>query len=214
MRRRWVQPECNPLGGEPDFWVVDYTAHPMLDPAFPDHPSRLLRFVQMTYERIRTDEQAYRQETARLLRPPRDWSGRFDGGEADVQLTSAYLHEAGVYISSAIDLLPSQSRGRVKPLAEITRCHDLRELLDLVFKCPGAQTRFEAQRKLCLARLLLDIDHSRHIQEGPRHKGYFEELLKRALWRHTRQVNDMTIGYRMSEDGESIEYTSRPGDKR
>jgi hypothetical protein len=94
----------------------------------------------------------------------------------------------------------------------VVECLDLRELMGLIFDGRSDRIRFEAQRKLLLAQLLLDIEHSRHIQDGPRHKNYFEELLRDSIWRHTRQVHDMEIGYRISDDGQTIEYTSRPSE--
>ncbi|MFH1841977.1 MAG: hypothetical protein ABIF77_02120 [bacterium] len=213
MGKQWLKPECLKPDDRLDIWNVDYTAHPMLDPAFPDQPSRLRRFIRMAYERIIDDDRAYQHEAARLLRPPHDWSGTTEGSAADVQQISAYLHEADIYLASTIELLPPRSQAEVRPNPEVSRNQDLRDLLDLVMRSDSPRTRFEAQRKLYLARLLVDIDHSRHIQEGPRHKAYFEELLKEAAWRHTRQVNPLTIGFHMDPDGETIHYTSRPTEK-
>jgi hypothetical protein len=71
MREHWVEAEHlrEPRGGE-DFWAVDTAAHPLLDPAFPEHPSRLRRFLRGFYERIRRDDEAYRRAVAAQIHPP------------------------------------------------------------------------------------------------------------------------------------------------
>jgi hypothetical protein len=211
MSEPWVEAEKLREEHGDDIWAVDFTAHPLLDPGFPERPSRLLRFIELTWERIRADDRAYCHEMARLLQPlqqRREGGGGCPGHIAEI---SEYLREADVYICSAIRLLSPAARERVQSVRAVAECHDMRELLGLCFTSEDRRTRYEAQRKLYLAQLLLDIDHARHIQEGPGHKAYFEELLQDALWRHTRQVHEIQIGFHIDRDGESISYTSRPG---
>jgi len=64
--------------------------------------------------------------------------------------------------------------------------------------------------KLYLARLFLEVDQSRHIQDGPKHQAYFEELLQQGLWRWARQTHEVEVGYRLDPDSQRIEYTARP----
>ncbi|MEZ4389344.1 MAG: hypothetical protein R3D98_17500, partial [Candidatus Krumholzibacteriia bacterium] len=92
----------------------------------------------------------------------------------------------------------------------VAACNDLRDLLRLALETADARTGFEALRKIHLANLLLDIDHSRHIQDGPLHLMYFEELLERTLWRYKTQNYPVNIGFHMGDDGETIRYTNRP----
>ena len=191
-------------------WDVDYGAHPLLDPEFADYPSRQRDLARATYERIRDDDDAYRRETARLLRPLREVEGGAAGCQADITLVGQYLSEADIYICSTIDLLPTAASDHLRPRAEVAECHDLRDLLGLVFHTEDLRLRYEAQRKLYLAQLLIDIDHSRHIQDGPQHLVYLEGLLQDSLWRYTRQTHELSIGYLIGEDGETISYTSRP----
>jgi hypothetical protein len=219
MQQEWVKSDKIHNGlngfsggnGDKDIWDVDCSAHPMLDPRFPERPSRLLRFIEMTYERIAGDDDMYCQEVRRLLYPPDRRGSRRKGCKQDLRAFSEYLGEADVYVCSTRRLLPGESRQHVQLTPVIAECHDLRDLLRIFFETPDRRVRYEAQRKLALAQLLLDIDHSRHIQEGPRHKAYFEELLQEALWRHTRQVHELVVGYHIGEDGDSVRYTSRPG---
>ncbi len=212
MRHQWVEASHLQNNDGEDIWAVNYTAFPMLDPHLPDKPSRLLQLIRATYDRIRNDDKAYCHETARLLRPMANPLEGEPGCNQDKANFSEFLCEADVYLCSAINLLPKVTRQHLWPAREASECTDLRELLTLFFTADSPRVRFEAQRKLALAQLLLDIDHSRHIQDGPRHKVYLEELLTETLWRHIRQSHDLEIGYHISEDGESIEYTSRPGE--
>ncbi len=213
MRHQWVESSHLKNGQGEDIWSVDITAFPLLNPHFSEKPSRQLRLIRSTYEEIRGDDRAYRRETARLLRPVgNSLSGR-DGFERDIALMTDYLREADVYLCSAVELLPKQVRQHLRPARKVSECTDLRELLEIFFTSDSQRVRFEVQRKLLLAQLLLDIDHSRHIQDGPRHKTYFEDLLTETLWRHTRQVHEIEIGFHVGEDGDSIVYTSRPGEK-
>jgi hypothetical protein len=211
MHESWVEADRLREEHGDDIWAVDYTAHPLLDPTFGERPSRLLRFIQLTYARIRDDDRAYCHEMSRLLQPPSQRQESEEGCREHVAQVSEYLKEADVYICSAIRLLPQEARAVVQPVRDVAECHDLRDLLAICFTSQDRRTRYEAQRKLYLAQLLLDIDHARHIQEGPRHKAYFEELLQEALWRHTRQVHEIQIGFHIDPDGDSIHYTSRPG---
>ncbi len=210
MEGRWVAAESflPPQGGI--VWDVDYTGHPYLDPSWPERNTRLRRFTELTWERVRDDDEAYRREAARLLRPVRGTDSEVPPCQADIAVIAEYLQEADVYLYSAIDLLPASSRDHVLPTEEVNRCHDLRELLAMVFNGTDRRRRFEAQRKMYLANLLLDIDHSRLIQDGPLHLAYLEELLDETLWRHRRQTYEVQIGYHIADDGETIRYSTRP----
>jgi hypothetical protein len=209
MREHWVEAEHlrEPRGGE-DFWAVDTTAHPLLDPAFPERPSRLRRFLRGFYERIRRDDEAYRRAVAAQIHPPgapSDWA-------SDSRRLTEVLQEADAYVREIVNLLPSAAEAHARPADCVTACDDLRDLLTLVVTHPDRRVRFEARRKLYLMRLFLQIDQSRHIQDGPRHKVFFEELLQQGLWRHARQVHEVEIGYNIDATGQAIEYSVRPSE--
>ena len=191
-------------------WNVDYTSHPYLDPSLWEAPSRLGRWTAYTWERIRNDDEAYHRESARLVRPLRDADNQAPPSVADAARFAEYLREADAYLHSAIQLLPASARAHIAPAEEVARCDELRDLLAVIFTGGDLRRRFEAQRKLYLANLLLDIDHSRPIQDGPRHMAYFQELLDSAVWRYRQQVHEVAIGYRLDADGETVRYSSRP----
>jgi hypothetical protein len=195
---------------------VDYDAHPLLDPAFPPRSSRLGQLTRLTFRRILRSDQAYAREMARFFCP-----ANLDGGMCMSfgelrNATAGFLHESDVYLLAAIDLLPPESRRKVAPLDMVTDCDDLRDLLGISIHGTTARVRFEARRKLCLAQLLLQIEQSRNIQDGHLHKNLFEEILNEGLWRDTKQIHDLTVGYRLVDGGSRVEYSSRPtpGDMR
>ena len=209
MNEQWIRADRIMNTGQDIRWEVDHTAHPLLDPAFLDRPSRLRRFLEMTRDRIQDNDAAYQREAARLVRPLRGVPGEIPPCHDDVLIVSEFLTESDVYLQSAIDLFPAEAGAVVQPLSAVTQCHDLRRLLTLALDDTDARLSFEARRKLHLADLLLDIDHSRHIQDGPLHLAYFQELLDRCLWQYKTQEYPVNIGFRMGQD-ESISYTTKP----
>jgi len=162
-------------------WDVDFGTHPLLAPDFLTHGSRLRRSLEQTYERIRADDFAYRRETARRLQPARESDTDQLASHDFVVRMTEYLRESDVYVCSAANLLPDRAHDHARPLREVVECHDLRELLGLALEGRTPRLSYEALRKIYLAQLLIDIEHSRRIQDGPRHLG------------------------------ETINYTSRPG---
>ncbi|PIE75537.1 hypothetical protein CSA17_06955, partial [bacterium DOLJORAL78_65_58] len=178
---------------------MDHTAHPLLDPHFAAERSRLLHLIRLSYRRMRQDDEAYRQELTRFFFPIGSQSN-------DMRLpqmlarASEYLREADIYLDATLDILPEERLGSVLPDQEVRDCHDVRDLMRISFDGPSTLKRFEARRKLFLAQTLLHIDQCRVIQDGPRHLSHFEEILNRGLWQHTRQIHDLTVGYRLGPD--------------
>ncbi len=210
MNEQWIRADRILDSWQTIRWDVDYTAHPLLDPDFLSRPSRLRRFLNLTYDRIREDEAAYHREAARLVRPLRAGATEIPPCADDVLIVAEFLGEADVYLQSTIDLLPERARPAVTPLNAVTATTDLRDLMGLALRSDDPRLSFEALRKIHLAGLLLDIDHSRHVQDGPLHLTYFQELLDRGIWCHKTQQYPVEIGFHIGEDGETIRYTNRP----
>jgi hypothetical protein len=194
---------------------VDHTAHPLLDPEFPTQRSRLLQLNRMTYRRILRSEEAYHDELIRLFYPLDDDPGKLSLSSLQ-RRAGEYLAEADTYIASTIALLPEEARPHVLLSPVVADILDVRSLMGLAFHGDDERVCYEARRKLFLAQTLLQIDQSRTIQDGPRHLTHFENLLDAGLWKHTRQINDLKVGYHIDPDGQSIRYSSRPaeGDQR
>ncbi|RKZ11761.1 hypothetical protein DRQ50_13050 [bacterium] len=216
MNQNWVDAKAIRGDATGDIWAVDFTAHPLLDPEFPRQRSRLLYLTRLTFRRIMEDDAAYREELAKLFHPPGSPQATEETISALATRAAEYLKEADIYLASTIDLLPEASRNHVVPLPQVVACNDTRELMALAFHGDNERLCYEARRKLFLSQLLLHIDQSRLVQDGPRHLDVFESLLEGGLWCHRRQVHDLSIGFRIGPDGQGIEYTSRPqdGDQR
>ena len=212
MYQSWVDAARIRNGLGTNIWAVDYTAHPLLDPDFAKKGSRLLYLTRLNFRRIVRDEHVYRQELARIFHPHDDHQANDQTLAALVARAGEYLQEADIYLASTIELLPSGTRTAVLPLPLVTDCNDVRDLMGIAIHGEGERLRYEARRKLCLAQMLIQIDQSRIIQDGPAHKAQFEEILNEDLWKYTKQIHDLTVGYHISEDGQNIKYTSRPED--
>jgi len=210
MNEQWIRADSIERAWKDIDWHADFTAHPLLDPGFLFRESRLRRFLQLTYQRICEDDRAYHREAARLVRPFQGSDQEIPPCADDVLIVAEFLDEADVYLQSAIDLLPEAAQPGIAPRREVSQTNDLRQLLGLAFAADDRRTAYEALRKIYLADLLLDIDHSRHIQDGPLHLAYFERSLEQALWRYKTQQYPVNIGFRIAEDGENIDYTTRP----
>ncbi len=213
MNQHWV--DATRLGSDTesgDTWDVDYSAHPLLDPRFIQRPTRVGRFFRRMYDRIINDDQAYQVEIDRMLNPPGNDNRKT---REPIELVR-YLTDAETYVRDLVSLLPSASRDYVRPDAKISACNDLRTLMSFLFSPENPRIRYEAQRKLYLANLLLDIDYSRHVQLGPMHKSYFERLLRVGLWEHALDTNAVEVGFHIDDDGDTIRYNlnPKPGQER
>ena len=207
MNQHWV--DAGKLGtdlnsGDP--CDVDYSAHPLLDPRFVQRPTRIARFFRQMYERIANDDQPYLAEIDRMLNP----SSPGDGATRDPIEFVRYLTEAETYVRDLVTLLPRASQDHVRPDAKISACNDLRTLMSFLFSPENPRIRYEAQRKLYLSKLLLDIDYSRHVQLSPKHKSYFERQLREGLWEHALDTNAIEVGFHIDNDGETIRYNLQP----
>lgn len=213
MNRSWVDKSqirfSGSDGGDP--WTVDYGSHSFLDPHFVDHPSRQGRIFWQLYKRSRIDDDAYRANIAKLLHPLDTPAHR-----GDLERMVGYLSEVNAYLDELVDLLPEDAREHAQQMPRITACNDMRTLLSILFSREDRRCRYEAQRKLYLTQMLIDIEHSRDIQDGPRHKSYFEKLVTQALWDHKKDSHLLQVGFEMEPDGETIRYNinPRPGQQR
>ncbi len=216
MYQNWANAKGIKNSSDEDIWAVDLTAHPLLDPEFPHIRSRLLHLTRLTFRRLMKDDEAYRLELSRLFNPTGSLSHQENTLPVLATRSAGYLRETDVYLASTIDLLPESSRSAVRPITRVTKCSDVRELMRISFHGQSERIRFEARRKLSLAQMLLQIDQSRVVQDGPRHLAHFEKLLANGLWSHTQQVHDMSVGYHLDDDGQQINFSSRPapGDQR
>jgi hypothetical protein len=208
MNQQWTDTETLREGDSTVAFVTNYSAHPLLDPSFPTTPGRVGYYFRLMFDRIKSDDVAYHAEINRMFNPP--------GASSDEQKTpedmEAVFNEVDRYLEDLINLLPTDSRQAITPRQQIIDCDDMRELMETLFNSEDPIIRFEAQRKLYLAKLLLDIEHSFMIQDGPKHKNYFNRLVHDGLWSNVKADNDVEVGFNIAEDNQHIQYNLSPRD--
>ncbi len=151
-------------------------AHPFLDPKLPSTNRALARIWLTTYRRIAADPSLY-AEILRTYAMPRSGEG------SPRVLLARYFRDADAYLNDLLLLVPPSFASQMRVLPETRRTNDMLRLLAATFEGPDPRSRFEAQRKLYLAKLLFDVDHCRSVRDGPRHRARFEKLLEERLWR-------------------------------
>lgn len=186
---------------------IDYSAHPLLDPHFFEREHDALRtYVRLLRENL-SNPWRYQQLLNRLLHPVHEQHPL----EVNERIVSSYLRDASGYLAQLMLLLPEEQRAGFEPDAEIAGCDDFRQLVGRIFHERDPRLAFELRRKLYLAKLLIQIDRTRRIQEGSRHQRYLSALLDRELWAYVREVDDRELSYRVDEAGVHLEEARGKG---
>jgi hypothetical protein len=176
---------------------VDYAAHPFLDPdLFRRDRSALRYFIRLFRDYARNDWQYKRLLEGLLHTAASDHSIH-----ADERILSSYFADADLYLRELLQMVPDGLGDVCAPDPEVADCQDLRCLGKFVFSHDGAdpkrarRLRFEAQRKLYLTKLLIQIAYTRTVQDGPRHRQYLNDLLERELWAYVVETRDERAPY-------------------
>lgn len=177
--------------------VPDYSAHPFLDPDLPHSDRAALRSYARLFREYTRQGWRYQQMLNRLLHP----LSKEHPLEVNERILASYLRDASAYVSDLLRLLPPDHREHCQPDAEVDGCDDMRHLAELLFSVRDRRRVFEAQRKLYLAKLLIQIDRTRVIQDGPRHRRYLLELLDQEVWRYVVERHDSDLCYDVSDEG-------------
>ena len=176
---------------------VGYSAHPFLDPWLFRRDREALRYFRRAFRDSMERDEHYARLVNQLLHP----IGETSSVEEDERTLASFLEDESTYIRELLSLLPSEYAERLMPTEEVARCRDLRSLGELVFYRNRGdlhrerRVRFEAQRKLYLTKLLIQIENTRMIQDGPRHRDYLIELLERELFSHVTDVRNEVASY-------------------
>jgi hypothetical protein len=183
--------------GAPAAVQPDYAAHPFLDPDLFRRDRQALRYFRRLFQDSMRNDWQYSRLLNRLLHP----MGSESALEIDERVLASYFEDATRYVQELLELLPEGSGERFAPRPEVSGCNDLRKLGEFVFLHDPAdplrarRIRFEAQRKLYLTKLLIQIEHTRMVQDGPRHRRYLLELLDKELWAYVTTVRDEVAHY-------------------
>lgn len=152
-----------------------YQAHPFLDPALRRHQPALARLWVATWRDLRRDPGAYQRMVEFYVRP----AGRDTRERRSIH---RYFQDADVYLDDLLRLSPEETASRLRVSPAVRELNDIGPLVATTFESKDPRVRYEAQRKLYLAKLLFDIDHCRSVRDGLRHKEQWEALLAETVW--------------------------------
>lgn len=163
-----------------------YDAHPLLDPKLPSRHPALARVWIDNYRRMMRDSAVFDRVVRGYVVP----AGSRSSAAVDL---APYFHDADAYLNDLLRLVPNSLARHLAPLPETRGASTIRDLLKATFEGPHRRSRYEAQRKLYLAKLLFDIDHSRAVRDGPKHRARFESIVKDALLLEVKSANDVEV---------------------
>jgi hypothetical protein len=186
---------------------ASYDAHPLLDPRLPSRHPALTRLWLATYGRMVRDPAVFERVVRGYVLPAGSRSS------AAVELDT-YFHDADAYLNDLLRLVPNSLSRHLAPLPETRGASTIRDLLKATFEGKHMRSRYEAQRKLYLAKLLFDIDHSRAVRDGPKHRSRFEQIVKDALFAGIapaeQEVEVFGVLTRTDDGSLSLAMDSRP----
>lgn len=180
----------------------DFVAHPLLDPNYSARDPEGMGALRQAYLEMRVGPEAYNAHLNRLLRP---WDDPRPLGQ-NLSVIHSYLREVDLYLRELLHLVPDPAGSALTPLPSVTGTNDLLALLETIFTSEDHRARYEAQRKIGLARLFFDVDHTDDIQNGPAHTRSLEECLSRELWGKVTRSRRFTVSFSLTSDGKSIRY--------
>jgi len=166
--------------------VATYDAHPLLDPRLPSRHPALARLWVDTYHRMMRDPAVFDRVVRGYVMP----AGSRSSTAVDL---GPYFHDADAYLNDLLRLVPDSLARHLAPLPETRGASTIRDLLKATFEGPYTRSRYEAQRKLYIAKLLFDIDHSRSVRDGPKHLARFETIVKDALLSNVARADEVEV---------------------
>ncbi|NNF07794.1 MAG: hypothetical protein HKN21_13605 [Candidatus Eisenbacteria bacterium] len=183
----------------------DYTSHPMLNPSYLLEDTVSASGMKRMFVSMRRSPTLHNRSLNRLLNPlesPMDLKSNLEAARRYFIDVSAYLHEV-------LQLVGAGARKSLASDPEVMTSNDVLGLLELAFRGDTKRIRFEAQRKLYLAKLFFDIDHDPGIQKGEEHKSYFERTLDRELWAHAARMKPVDVYYDIDADGVHMKINTK-----
>jgi hypothetical protein len=179
-----------------------YAAHPHLDPLLLERDRYARRSFTRWFRDPMRNDWHYSRLLNRLLHP----LGEEHPVEVNERIVASYLRDADSYVNELADMIPAQARPRFALDEKVASAHGLRQLASLFFEPQGGsdverrRRRYEVQRKLYLAKLLLHVDNTRLVQDGPRHRRYLLEMLDKELWSFVTQTREEVAEYQTAAD--------------
>jgi hypothetical protein len=193
---------ATPIDGNAPSLDALYAAHPHLDPSLLDRDRFARRVFARWFRDPMRNDWHYSRLLNRLLHPV----GEEHPIEVNERILASYLRDADSYVQELVAMLPDGTQSDFTLDEKVKSAQDLRRLGDLFFSVDsGANSRsrrrrFEVQRKLYLTKLLLHIDNTRLVQDGPRHRRYLLELIDKELWAYVAQTREEVAEYETGAD--------------
>ncbi len=176
-----------------------YRVHPLLDPKLPSHQPAVAKMWLTAYKRIKRDPSAERYLSRAYSMDP-------GGPDETLRILEGFCRDADVYLDDLLRLLPDDVVRELQPLPETREGNQLRLLFLTTFESKDPRVRYEAQRKLYLAKLLFDVDHCRSVRDAPMHKDSFEALLDDVLWSDAVNGKSVEICCLLRENGDGASH--------
>ncbi len=156
-------------------WSGIPAVHRLLDPRLPRTDRSAVRFWRTLERRLARGEL---EEHDLFTRLPSDGPS----AEREVAAFASCLADADAYLDDLLEFVPRDLAVELAVGPRVRAMRDARKLLGACFRRGSARLRFEAQRKLYLAKLLFAIDHSRSVRDGRRHLDLLAEHVEGALF--------------------------------
>ncbi len=167
-----------------------YRAHPLLDPRLPSHAPGIARVWVAVWRKLLQEPDAAARMVSSYSRPAGSAS------TAPLPLEPIY-RDADRYLDDLLRLVPDSLERHLEPQARTRHLNDMPQLFRAAFEGADPRTRYEAQRKLYLAKLLFDIEHCRSVRDGPYHQQRFEHVLSEGLWSGMEEGGEVEICCRL-----------------
>ncbi len=177
-----------------------YQIHPLLDPKLPSTQPGVAKMWITAYRRLRNDPVGAQEYLSRA------YSLDPGGAKETLRTLERYCHDADFYLDDLLRLLPERIAGPLKVSPATRENCDIRNLFLASFEEKDRLRRYEAQRKLYLAKLLYDVDHCRSVRDAPRHRDYFENVLDKVLWSTAENGEEAELYCVMKQDAHGVEH--------
>ncbi len=167
-----------------------YVVHPLLDPRLPSHAPGIARVWIAVWRKLLQEPDAAMRMVASYSHPA--------GSASTTPLPLEPLYrDADTYLDDLLRLVPESVQRHLEPLARTRRTNAMPDLFRAAFEGADRRARYEAQRKLYLAKLLFDIEHCRSVRDGPYHQQRFESILSEGVWSGLEEGGDLEICCRL-----------------
>lgn len=180
-----------------------YRGHVLLDPRLASRHPAIARLWLRIYQRLRAEPDTAAELAAAFSAPS-------ERSQRPRIVARACLRDVDRYLDDLLEPLPAPVREHLQTWPAIRHTDELMALMQMVFRGSHPRIAYEARRKLYLAKLLFDVDHSRSVRDGPRHQAALESLLRDAFWSELEDGGEVDVCCRLAEGTDRLEVGVPP----